>query len=423
LSAIEDFSYDPFSPEMMRDPAPAYRVLRDRFPVYYSERYDTFYLSRFADVWDFLSRADGTFSTCDSTTLVDPQLMRHHNEGTPPAPPLDPFNHLVHDVSPGGADGGDGNQTLYEEVRQAHGRPMRPKHVSTLESFIRGIARERLDALLARGEFDLTQEYGGIVSASTMCHILHVPLERAPDVLAAINGATRTDSPEPGLDLTGVFETCADFIEPVVTRRRQTGWDGSWPAIDGMIDYRMHGRELTDREVAINLFCLLVGGTETLPKIVAHGLLELWRHPDQLAAVREDLPRNCGIAINEMFRFCGPAQWFSRTALVDTEVAGQAVKAGQRVTYLLQSATRDEREYPDPDAFIWDRPIARQLAFGLGQHYCIGVHLAKLEGRILLEEFLSRVSDYECFPERSLRRPSSFQIGFNTLPVAIKEHS
>jgi cytochrome P450 len=423
VSATDEFTYDPFTPEMMRDPAPAYRVLRDRFPVYYSEKYDTFYLSRFEDVWEFLSRADGTFSTCDSMTLVDPQLMQKHNEGAPPTPTLAPFNHLVHDVSPGAAGAADAGPSLYEEVRQAHGRPMRPKHIKGLDTFIRGIARARLDDLLPGGEFDLTQEYGGIVSASTMCHILHVPLDRAPDVLAAINGSTRTDGPEPGLDLTGVFDTCADFIEPSVTQRRGAGWDGTWPAIDGMLDYRMRGRELTDREVAINLFCLLVGGTETLPKIAAHGLLELWRHPDQLAAVREDLPKNCGIAIEEMFRYCGPAQWFSRTAVVDTEVAGQAVKAGQRVTYLLQSATRDEREYPDPDEFVWNRQIDRQVAFGFGQHYCIGVHLAKLEGRILLEEFLSRVSDYEPHPEEALRLPSSFQIGYNTLPVTVNEYS
>lgn len=414
MPATDEFTYDPFTPEMMHDPSGAYRVLRDRFPVYYAEKYDTFYLSRFEDVWDFLSRADGTFSTLDSMTLVDPQLMQAHNEGTPAEPALEPFNHLIHDVTPG-TEGA----TLYEEVRQAHGRPMRPKHVKELDDFIRGVARGRLDELLPQGEFDLTQEYGGIVSASTMCHILHVPLDKAPDVLRAINGSTRTDGPEPGLDLNGVFETCADFIEPAVAERRAEGWDGTWAAIDGMLDYRMRGRELSDREVAINLFCLLVGGTETLPKIVAHGLLELWRHPDQLAAVRADLPANCKPAIEEMFRYCGPAQWFSRTATVDTEVAGQPVKAGQRVTYLLQSATRDEREYPNPDEFVWNRKIDRQLAFGFGQHYCVGVHLAKLEGRILLEEFLSRVSEYEPHPEDALRIPSSFQIGFNTLPVTI----
>jgi cytochrome P450 len=101
-------------------------------------------------------------------------------------------------------------------------------------------------------------------------------------------------------------------------------------------------------------------------------------------------------------------------------IAGQEIKPGQRVIYLAQSAARDEREFEAPNEFIWNRPIPRSLAFGRGQHFCIGVHVARLEGAILLEEFLRRVADYEIDEAAAVRLPSSFQWGYNLLPVIIK---
>jgi cytochrome P450 len=111
-----------------------------------------------------------------------------------------------------------------------------------------------------------------------------------------------------------------------------------------------------------------------------------------------------------------------RTARKETVIAGVTVRPGQRVAWLAQSAGRDPREFPDPDEFRWDRPIRRTLAFGLGQHYCVGVHLARLEGRVLLEEFLGRVTGYEVDLDAAVRYPSSFQWGFNQLPVVITSH-
>ena len=96
-----------------------------------------------------------------------------------------------------------------------------------------------------------------------------------------------------------------------------------------------------------------------------------------------------------MIRYCAPAQYTFRTAHKDVTVAGQHIKPGQRVACLLHSASRDEREFEAPDAFIWNRDIRRVISFGLGQHHCIGKHLAKLEVRTLVHEFLSRVRSFE----------------------------
>jgi cytochrome P450 len=124
-------------------------------------------------------------------------------------------------------------------------------------------------------------------------------------------------------------------------------------------------------------------------------------------------------AAEEIIRYCAPAQWFMRTAHKPVTVAGQEIKPGQRAFYLVASALRDEREFDQADKFIWDRPIERVLSFGHGIHYCIGVHLARMEVQVMIQRFLERVPRYTIDRERMVRYPSSFQWGWNEIPVEI----
>jgi len=406
---VTDFVYDPFSPEVMADPLPFYEVMREHFPVYYSPKYDAFFLSRFEDAWEFLSVTGDVFVASEST-VMQPDVLLNHNDGQPvPDPPTEPFGFHVFYSEP-----------IYNAVRQAHSRPFRPGAVAKLEGFVREQTRTRLDELLPRGQFDLVQEYGGIVSAATVCHMFHLPISSAKMLLETVNASARTDPEGGGFVETEEQIRMHDLIETVAQDRRAEGADGSWPLIDGMLNLKIDGRRLTNSEISGNLGAVVAGGTETLPKIVGHGLMELWRRPDQLAEVRLGLPESAPVVFEEMTRFCGPAQWFGRTARVDTKLCGQKIRAGQRVIYLTQSAGRDEREFEHANEFRWNRPIPRSLAFGYGQHFCVGVHVARLEGRILVEEFLSRVAQYEIDLDGAERRPSSFQWGYSRIPVAIK---
>jgi cytochrome P450 len=205
-----------------------------------------------------------------------------------------------------------------------------------------------------------------------------------------------------------------------VQHRRADASDGELPIVDGLIGYRLpDGSEFTDIEAATQMLGVFIGGTETVPKIVAHGLWELGRRPDQLAAVRADLDANVRVAREEMIRYCAPAQWFARTVRKPFTIHGTTIKPGQRIITLYGSASRDEREYPDPDDFIWNRPIERLLAFGRGQHFCLGVHLARLEIAVMVAEWLKRVPDYRIIAEGASRPPSSFQWGWNNIPVQV----
>ena len=406
-AVAQNFSYDPFDPAVMADPLQHYRVLRDEFPVYYVEKWDTYALSRFADIWRVLEVNDGTFVASEGT-LPAAKVLAHHNQGPVADPALHPTPFHANFDSP-----------LYEDVRRCTSAQFRPRSVSKLADRIRTLANERLDELLPRGNFDLTQDYGGIVAASVVCELVGLPAELADDVLATVNAGSLAQ-PGSGVEVANARPGYLSYLTPIVEGRRTGTIDHDLPIVDGLLDFRLpDGSAFSDTEAATQMLGVFIGGTETVPKIVAHGLWELAGHPAQLAAVREDLNTNAAVAREEMIRYCAPAQWFARTVRKPFTLHGTTFEPGQRIITLLASAARDEREYTDPDEFVWNRPIERLLAFGRGQHFCLGVHLARLEIGILVQEWLKRVPDFHVDTDAASRPPSSFQWGWNTLPVQV----
>jgi cytochrome P450 len=409
---MEDFSYDPFDPSVMADPLPYYRTLRAEHPVYYLPQWDTYALSRFADIWSVLEVNDGTFVASEGT-LPAATVLADHNDGPVPDPPLHPLPFHANFDAP-----------IYDGVRRCTSSQFRPKSVAGLEERIRVLANERLDELLPRGTFDLTQDYGGIVAASVVCELVGLPVELAADVLATVNAGSLAQ-PGSGVNTANARPGYLEYLRPVVERRRacaavEGAPDGELPIVDSLLAYRLpDGTALNDMEAAVQMLGVFIGGTETVPKIVAHGLWELGRRPDQLAAVRADLDTTVPVAREEMIRYCAPAQWFARTVREPFTIHGTTIKAGQRIITLLASANRDEREYTDPDEFIWNRRIERLLAFGRGQHFCLGVHLARREIGVMITEWLKRVPDYRILDAEASRPPSSFQWGWNNLPVEV----
>jgi cytochrome P450 len=404
---LQDFSYDPFDPAVMADPLPYYRVLRDEHPVYFIEKWDTYALSRFSDIWQVLEINDGTFVASEGT-LPAATVLAQRNDGPVSDPPLHPIPFHANFDAP-----------IYDGVRRCTSGPFRPKSVSQLADRIRTLANERLDELLPRGTFDLTQEYGGIVAASVVCELLGLPVDHAPDVLAAVNRGSLAQ-PGSGVEVGNARPGYLEYLVPIVQRRRADSAGDGLPIADKLIDYRLpDGSAFNDIEAATQMLGVFIGGTETVPKIVAHGLWELGRRPDQLAAVRADSDANVPVAREEMIRYCAPAQWFARTVRKPFTIHGTIIQPGQRIITLLASANRDEGEYTNPDDFVWNRPIERVLAFGRGQHFCLGVHLARLEIAVMVTEWLKRVDDWRIDSQAASRPPSSFQWGWNNIPVEV----
>jgi cytochrome P450 len=404
---MQDFSYDPFDPAVMEDPLPYYRVLRDEHPVYYIDKWDTYALSRFADIWRILEINDGTFVASEGT-LPAATVLAQRNTGLVPDPPMHPMPFHANFDAP-----------IYDSVRRCTAGPLRPKSVSALAERIRTLANERLDELLPRGAFDLTLEYGGIVAASVVCELLGLPVDLASEVLASVNAGSLAQ-PGSGVEVANARPGYLEYLTPLVAARRANANDGEMAIADNLIAYRLpDGSALNDVEAAIQMLGVFIGGTETVPKIVAHGLWELGQRPDQMAAVRADLEANVPAAREEMIRYCAPAQWFARTLRKPFTIHGTTIEPGQRIITLLASTNRDEREYSESDEFIWNRPIDRLLAFGRGQHFCLGVHLARLEIAVMVTEWLKRVPDWRIDGNAASRPPSSFQWGWNNIPVEV----
>jgi cytochrome P450 len=388
----------------MQDPMHFYGVLRDRFPMYRLDAYDGWAVSRFQDVWDVLT--DNRHFTTAEGTLLTPDEARSHHRGSVPAPQYEPLGVLANTESP-----------VHNQLRRAIDAPLRRRAVQELESFVRRVTRDRLDELVPTGRFDATKQYAGVVAAATMMHLLGISDSDPAMVLDSVNSAARGRAyPERQAKSTKLYR---DLVLQKIGERRRAGADGSLPLVDGLIHYRLHGRPLTDQEMSESVLSIIMfGGAETLPKVLGHGLIELWRHPDQRAEIAAN-PANCTTAFEEILRYCAPIQWFNRTVSRTVVVGGQELQVGERVFLLLAAANRDEREFDQPEEFRWDRKMRRHLAFGAGLVVCIGNHLARLEGRILLEELLARIPKYDIDLEGAQRPPSSHQWAWTTVPVVV----
>ncbi|MGE3690881.1 MAG: cytochrome P450 [Novosphingobium sp.] len=405
------FAKDPLSIAELGDLPQLYAELRRDHPIYYYEPYDTFFFSRFADVWELLRVGDNAFSAVETNLPTPAYLRTHRNTGNPPPfASTEPMAGMPSLVSP-----------WYEEMRNAHMPPLKPKAVARLADFLRDVTDARLDLLLPRGRFDMVTEFAGVVAASSMCLLFGLPLERAESLFRDVNEATRPAA-DGTVDFAAFFAKVTGYILPCIEARRSAGADGSNGLIDGLIQWRSpEGRALVDGEIANQLVCAMVGGFESASKVTAGGIMELWRNPGQLDEVRADLASNVPMTVDEMVRHCAPAQYTFRTAHRDVEVAGTPIRAGQRACAMIWSAAHDEREFDQPERFIWNRKAERTLSFGLGQHHCIGKHLALLEVRIMTERWLGRVKRFHFLMDEARRNPSYFQHGWISLPVVVEE--
>jgi cytochrome P450 len=291
-----------------------------------------------------------------------------------------------------------------------------PRAARELEGYTRELAAELLDAALPRGELDVVADLAMRVSVRVACRILGLPLEDA-DVLAGNVSASFHRDP----DARGQTETAhaagsglRDYLSKwVVERRARPSADG---VLDRLLRFEVDGRRFTDEDVVSNLTLLVIGGTETLPKAFAGAVHQLARHPAQRASVAAE-PALCADAFWEALRIEMPTQMLGRTLRAEVVLHGERLRPGQKAMFLWACANRDEREFADPDRFDVARRAPRILSFGHSTHRCLGHNVARMEGRVLLEELLARIPDFELAEERAVRIRSEFFRGFASLPI------
>lgn len=386
--------YDPFSDEIIHgDPLPIYKRLRDEAPAYHLAGYDTWVLSRFEDVWK--GSADTKHLTAEKGTS-SAHLLTKVQPVTPMINNMDAPDHT----------------RLRSAFRPAFAAP----EVAKLEPMIRRIARERLEACLEQGRMDVIHDFSAHVAVTVACTISGLPAEDGPHLNALVWRFFAREEGVRGMTrggLAALEEMFGYFHEQIARRRRERPRDD---VLQKLLEFEQGGKRLDDDALASHLSMLIIGGSETFPKTLANVVRRLGQHPDQRLRCVED-PTLIPDAYNEGLRYDMPTQFLMRQVKRSFELAGARMQEGQNVMFLYHSANHDEREFPDPDRFDVLRRPPRILSFGYGPHSCLGVNVARLEGRVCLEELLARAPDYAVDETGAERLVTEYVQGYWRLPI------
>jgi len=392
---LADF-YDPYMPEIMADPYPIYARLRRERPVYYVERFNAWALARFEDIWEASQDAvhfTTAFSTADRAFLEGrPALMKTLNGMDPPQ---------------------------HTELRKKLFGYFGPRAARALEPRIRTWTRECLDRHLDRGRIDAVGELAQQVAVRVACTVSGFPMEDADYLVDLVSRFFAREPGTEGMSESGQSAQLEAFayLEGLARRRRASGEEREDALGIYLREVDENGELLTPDRVGNHLTLLLVGATETFPKVFATALLRLWQHPDQRRELQLD-PSLIPTALLEILRYDMPTQWLGRTVTREHEIDGHPLRPGQPVLFLYPSGNRDEREFEAPDCFDIHRNPPRILTFGHGVHRCLGAFMATMEGKVLLEEVLSRIPDYEVLVDEAVKPPTEFVQGYAHLPIA-----
>ncbi len=319
--------------------------------------------------------------------------------------------------------GGNGQNTfsilhldppLHATYRTLVNRQFTPRAVGRLADRIRSVVRDVLDAAPDDRTIDLVDEVAAPVPIAVIAEMFGVPVadrdqfRRWSD--AVIESTDRTEQEQ--ADELG--QMALFLMEHIDSPRTDTN-----DLLNLLKTSELGDRPLSRAEIMGFCLTLLVAGNETTRTLITGGVEALARHPDQRDRLAAD-PALLAGAVEEMLRWVTPIQAFGRTAVVDVTIAGTPVSAGEFVVLLYASANRDEEVFgPTADRFVVDRPnLPTHLAFGFGEHVCIGASLARLEARIFFEELLARHPGVELDGEPEYT-PSTLVSGARTLPVRL----
>lgn len=393
-----DIYYDPYSTEIDADPYPVWRRMRDEAPLYYNEKYDFYAVTRFDDVCAVLGDPK-TFSSARGSLL---ELIKMDFKSPGSIIFEDPPEHDLH--------------------RGILTRLFRPRDIAALTPKVREFCTEYLDKQADAKSFDLVQEFGVQVPMRAIFLLLGVPEADQARLREAIDEGLKPDE-----------NGHARLVDPAELGRRQSemyaeylDWRAENPSDDVMT--RLLTSEFTDvdgtvrtltREEVLNYVNLLAAaGNETTTRLIGWAGKVLAENPDQRAALVDD-PSLIPNAVEELLRYESPSPANARYVTADVEFHGQTVPAGSAMLAINASANRDERRFDEPDRFDVHRKIDKHVGFGTGIHFCLGASLARLEGRIALEELLKRFPTWEVDWDNAVQAHTSTVRGWEKLPVVL----
>ena len=370
-------SYNPYAYAMHEDPYPTYARLRAEAPLYRSDEFDFWALSRHDDVLAAFRNVDA-YSNAFGVSLDPPSHTR---------------------------------------MRSLVGKGFTPTKVNAMEDRIREITLEHLEPALDSGSFDFIADFAGKVPMDVISELMGVPAVDRPElrrladlVLHREDGVY--DVPHEGMEAALVL---AGYYQTMVDERRRRRTDDLTSAL---LDAEIDGDRLTDEEIVAFLFLMVVAGNETTTKLLGNAWYWGWRNPDEGAKPFAD-PGRVPSWTEETLRYDTSSQMLLRVLRRSVELHGTVVPEGGRVLLLAGSANRDERVFPDGDRYDLDRDTRALVSFGSGRHFCMGAPLARLEARIALGELVARVASYDIDPDGIVRVHSINVRGLAALPTSV----
>jgi len=389
--------YDPYDVDINADPYPTYTRLREEAPIYHNERYDFWALTRHEDVqkalvnWQVFSSSRGDLLDILRAKIELPKGVVMWED-----PPL----HTTH--------------------RGILSRVFTPKRMAQLEDQVRAYCIRCLDPLVGTAGFDIITELASMLPMRVIGMLLGIPEQ---DQIAVRNRTDRDLRTRPGQPMVIVEEEVvtgeqfADYID----------WRAEHPSDDLMTillnaefeDETGETRSLTRQEVLTYTSVLAGAGNETTGRLIGWLAKVLAEHPDQRRLVVEDrsLLQN---VIEETLRFEPTGHANARYVTEDIEYYGTTMPAGSAVLLIMASANRDPRRFDEPDRYDILRKDVQHLTFGYGLHFCLGTHLARLEGRVALDELLNRWTEWEVDYSGIKLASTSTVRGWERMPIVVR---
>jgi cytochrome P450 len=397
---VEAFDLRQLPPAYYVNPYPYYHALREHAPVH---RFPdgSYFLSRYADCVAVYKDA-AAFSSDKKREFKpkygDSLLFEHHTTS------------LVFNDPP-----------LHTRVRRIIAGAFTPRAIADMERAVSQLVDGLLDGIAAKAGGDLIADLASAVPVEVIGNLLAVPREeRGPlrawslAILGALEPVLTDEQRERGESAVGAFLA---YLERLVADRRARPGDPERDVLTRLIQGEQDGERLSERELLHNIIFILNAGHETTTNLIGNGLYALLEWPEEKARLiaRPELIRT---AVEEFLRFESSNQLGNRMTTRAVEVGGVTMPAGTFVTIGIGAANRDPAEFADPDRLDVAREPNRHLAFGSGPHVCIGLNVARLEGRIAVERFLARFPDYRLAGEPVRGGRARFR-GFLSVPVEL----
>jgi cholest-4-en-3-one 26-monooxygenase len=402
LSDVDLTNLDIFE---QRVPHEMFALLRREAPVYWHEKNGGpgfWAITRYRDL-KAISTNPGVFSSeRQGTLLLDPM---------PDALPF--VQQIMLNMDP----------PRHRQYRALVNKAFTPRMINSLHARIREMVRGIINGVIEKGECDFVEEVAALLPMEVICEMMGVPHEDRRSVYEVGNKMVGFDDPE--LQDDGkprrMDDAEAAFGEMFVYATKLREKALKTPSDDlatALLNAELEGEKLNENDFNFFFLLLLIAGNETTRTVTTNGMITLIEHPEQLQAVRDDLSL-LNSTVEEILRYSPAVHTFRRTATRDTILRHQEIRENDRLMMWYPSANRDEEVFDDPDAFDIRRTPNEHIAFGVGEHFCLGANLARLELREIFRGVLTRMHDIE-LAARPRRLRSNFINGVKEMRIRFR---